>query len=77
MSSAYRAKRIVLNGIGFILLIVGIIIFIGGYNDSRLHGQSQESLQFEVGGLVIGMAGIVLLWRGYKLKDNRLSYESP
>ncbi|HEY7109076.1 MAG TPA: hypothetical protein VH415_06595 [Nitrososphaeraceae archaeon] len=75
MSSPHQAKRIVLIGIGFILLIVGIIIFIGGYNDSRLHGQSQASLQFEVGGLITGIVGILLLWRGYKLRDNKLSSE--
>lgn len=72
MSSPHQAKRVVLIGVGFILLIVGVIIFIGGYNDGRMHGQSQVSLQFEVGGLVIGIVSIILLWRGYKLRENKL-----
>jgi hypothetical protein len=56
--------------------MVGIIFFIGGYNDSRMHGQSQESLQFEIGGLLTVIVGAILLWRGYKLRDNKLSDDS-
>jgi hypothetical protein len=56
--------------------MVGIIFFIGGYNGSRMHGQSQESLQFEIGGLLTVIVGAILLWRGYKLRDNKLSDDS-
>ena len=73
MSKSYQAKRIVLNGIGILLLAVGIILFIGGYNDSRLHGDSLKSLQSEVGGVVIAIMGIILLWRGSKSRDNKIS----
>jgi uncharacterized membrane protein YgdD (TMEM256/DUF423 family) len=73
MSKSYQAKRIVLNGIGILLLAVGIILFIGGYNDSRLHGDSLESSQSEVGGVLIAITGIILLWRGSKSRDNKVS----
>jgi hypothetical protein len=71
MSKPYQAKRIVLNGIGIILLAVGIILFIGGFNDGRMHGDSPESSQSEIGGVLIAITGIILLWRGSKSRDNK------
>jgi len=66
MSWTNHAKRIALIGTGLILLAVGIILLIGGYNDNRLHGESLKSLQFQVGGAIIGVTAVFLLWRGSK-----------
>ncbi len=76
MSKTFQAKRIALNGTGLILLVLGIVLFFVGYGDDQHHGQSLRSSQFTVGGVLIGIGGIILLWRGSKLKRDRINYDS-
>lgn len=65
----YGRRKLALNSIGLLVLVFGIILFIVGFGSEQKHGQSLESSQLSVGGALVGIIGIILLWRGSKIKD--------
>ena len=67
----YPPKKLALNSIGLILLVFGGMLFLWGVIGSEKAGQTLETAQSSVGGVLIGILGIVLLWKGSQIKDTR------
>ena len=65
----YPPKKLALNSIGLILFVFGGMFFLSGGIDSVKVGQTLETAQFPVGGVLIGLLGIALLWKGSKVKE--------
>ena len=65
----YPPKKLALNSIGLILFVFGGMFFLSGGIDSEKVGQTLETAQFPVGGVLIGILGIALLWKGSKVKE--------
>ncbi len=65
----YSAKKLALNSIGLIVLVLGIVLFLVGYGHDQQYTNTLESSQLSVGGALIGIIGIILLWRGSKVKE--------
>ena len=64
----YPPKKLALNSIGLILFVFGGMFFLLGGIGSEKVGQTLET-QFPVGGVLIGILGIALLWKGSKVKE--------
>ena len=45
------------------------MFFLSGGIGSEKVGQTLETAQFPVGGVLIGLLGIALLWKGSKVKE--------
>jgi hypothetical protein len=45
------------------------MLFIIGYGHDQQYKNTLQSSQLSVGGALIGILGIVLLWRGSKIKE--------
>ncbi len=58
-----------LNLAGLILLFIGIVLSIVGFGD---HQQNLESSQHAVGGVLIAIVGIILVWRGSRIKEPKM-----
>jgi uncharacterized membrane protein len=66
----YARKAVeTLNLAGLILLFIGIMLSIVGFGD---HQHNLESSQHAVGGVLIAIVGIILLWRGSKIKEPKM-----
>ncbi len=65
----YPLKKLALNSIGLILFVFGGMFFLSGGIGSEKVGQTLETAQFPVGGVLIGLLGIALLWKGSKVKE--------
>jgi hypothetical protein len=65
----YPPKKLALNSIGLILLVLGGMLFLWGVIGSEQVGQTFETAQSSVGGALIGILGIALLWKGSKIKE--------
>jgi hypothetical protein len=65
----YPPKKLALNSIGLILLVFGGMLFLWGVIGSEKVGQTLETAQSSVGGMLIGILGIALLWKGSKIKE--------
>lgn len=62
----YARKKLALDSVGLILLFLGSVLSIVGLGDDQ---QTLESSQHAVGGVLIAIVGIILVWRGSKIKD--------
>ena len=60
----YPPKKLGLYTLGLIVLIFGIVLFIIGIVDNR----TLQSSQISMGSVLILILGIILLWRGAKIK---------
>ena len=60
----YPPRKLGLYSVGLIVLIFGIVLFIIGFVDNR----TLQSSQISMGSVLIVILGIILLWRGAKLK---------
>ena len=60
----YPPKKLGLYTLGLIVLIFGIVLFIIGIVDNR----TLQSSQISMGSILILILGIILLWRGAKIK---------
>ena len=60
----YPPKKLGLYTLGLIVLIFGIVLFIIGFGDNR----TLQSSQISMGSVLILILGIILLWRGAKIK---------
>ena len=60
----YPPRKLGLYSVGLIVLIIGIILFIIGFVDNR----TLQSSQISMGSVLIVILGIILLWRGAKIK---------
>ena len=60
----YPPKKLALNSIGLILFVFGGMLFLWGVIGSEKVGQTLETAQSSVGGVLIGILGIALLWKG-------------
>ena len=64
----YPPKKLALNSIGLILFVFGGMFFLSGGIGSEKVGQTLETAQFPVGGVLMDL-GIALLWKGSKVKE--------
>ena len=60
----YPPRKLGLYSVGLIVLIFGIVLFIIGFVDNR----TLQSSQISMGSVLIVILGIILLWRGAKIK---------
>ena len=60
----YPPRKLGLYSVGSIVLIFGIVLFVIGFVDDR----SLQSSQISMGSVLILILGIILLWRGAKIK---------
>jgi uncharacterized membrane protein len=60
----YPPRKLALYSVGFIVLIFGIVLFVIGFVDN----QTLQSSQISMGSVLILILGIILLWRGAKIK---------
>ena len=60
----YPPRKLGLYTVGLIVLIFGIVLFIIGFVDNR----TLRSSQISMGSVLIVILGIILLWRGAKIK---------
>ena len=60
----YPPRKLGLYSVGLIVLIFGIVLFIIGFVDN----QTLQSSQISMGSVLIVILGIILLWRGAKIK---------
>jgi hypothetical protein len=60
----YPPRKLGLYFVGLIALIFGIVLFIIGFVDDR----TLQSSQISMGSILILILGIILLWRGTKIK---------
>jgi hypothetical protein len=60
----YPPRKLGLYSVGLIVLIFGIVLFIIGFIDDR----TLHSSQISMGSVLILILGIILLWRGAKIK---------
>jgi hypothetical protein len=60
----YPPIKLGLYAVGLIVLIFGIVLFVIGFVDTR----TLQSSQISMGSVLIEILGIVLLWRGAKIK---------
>jgi hypothetical protein len=60
----YPPRKLGLYSVGLIVLIFGIVLFIIGFVDDR----TLQSSQISMGSVLILILGIILLWRGAKIK---------
>ena len=60
----YPPRKLALYSVGLIVLIFGIVLFIIGFVDN----QTLQSSQISMGSVLIVILGIILLWRGAKIK---------
>ena len=65
----YPPKKLALNSIGLILFVFGGMFFLSGGIGSEKVGQTLLTAQSSVGGVLIGILGITLLWKGSKVKE--------
>ena len=65
----YPPKKLALNSIGLILFVFGGMFFLSGGIGSEKVGQTLLTAQSSVGGVLIGLLGIALLWKGSKEKE--------
>ena len=65
----YPPKKLALNSIGLILFVFGGMCFLSGGIGSEKVGQTLLTAQSSVGGVLIGLLGIALLWKGSKVKE--------
>ena len=71
----YSPKKLALNSVGLILLVFGSMLFLWGVIGTEKVGQTMETAQSSVGGALIGILGIALLWKGSKMKETpKFSY---
>jgi len=59
-------KKLALDSVGLILLFLGSVLSIVGLGDAQ---QTLKSSQHAVGGVLIAIVGIILVWKGSKIKD--------
>ena len=59
-------KKLALDSVGLILLFLGSVLSIVGLGDAQ---HTLKSPQLAVGGVLIAIVGIILVWRGSKIKD--------
>jgi hypothetical protein len=59
-------KKLALDSVGLILLFLGSVLSIVGLGDAQ---HTPKSFQLGVGGVLIAIVGIILVWRGSKIKD--------
>jgi hypothetical protein len=64
----YPPKKLAINSIGLIVFIFGAMLFLWGVVGTTQVGQTPDTAQSSVIGAMIGIIGIVLLWRGSKVK---------
>jgi hypothetical protein len=60
----YPPTKLGLYSVGLIVLIFGIVLFVIGFVDE----QTLQSSQISMGSVLILILGIILLWRGAKIK---------
>jgi hypothetical protein len=60
----YPPRKLGLYSVGLIVLIFGIVLFVIGFMDD----QTLQSSQLSMGSVLIVILGIILLWRGAKIK---------
>jgi hypothetical protein len=60
----YPPRKLGLYSVGLIALIFGIVLFIIGFVDDR----TLQSSQISMGSILLLILGIILLWRGTKIK---------
>ena len=60
----YPPRKLGLYSVGLIALIFGIVLFIIGFVEDR----TLQSSQISMGSILILILGIILLWRGTKIK---------
>ena len=60
----YPPRKLGLYSVGLIVLIFGIVLFVIGLVDNR----TLQSSQISMGSVLIVILGIILLWRGAKIK---------
>ena len=61
----YPPRKLGLYSVGLIVLIFGIVLFIIGFVDYR----TLQSSEISMGSVLILILGIILLWRGAKIKE--------
>ena len=59
-------KKLALDSVGLILLFLGSVLSIVGFGDAQ---HTLKSSQLAVGGVLIAIVGIILVWRGSKITD--------
>ena len=59
-------KKLALDSVGLILLFLGSVLSIVGLGDVQ---HTLKSSQLAGGGVLIAIVGIILVWRGSKIKD--------
>jgi hypothetical protein len=59
-------KKLALDSVGLILLFLGSVLSIVALGDAQ---QTLKSSQLAGGGVLIAIVGIILVWRGSKIKD--------
>ena len=60
----YPPRKLGLYSVGLIVLIFGVVLFIIGFVDNR----TLQSSQISMGSVLIVILGIILIWRGAKIK---------
>lgn len=65
----YPPKKLALNTIGLILLVFGDMLLLWGVMGSEKVGQTLGTAQASIGGVLIGILGIVSLWKGSRIKE--------
>jgi len=63
----YPPTKLGLYSVGLIVLIFGIVLFVIGFVDE----QTLQSSQISMGSVLILILGIILLWRGAKIKGTK------
>jgi len=70
----YSGKKLALNSIGLIVFVFGAMLLLWGIVGSTQVGTRSDTSQSALVGILTAIFGMVLLWRGSKLKESKYLY---